>query len=85
MISNDPNVDGEDFLKSWETPIGSLRQIHGANYSHHQVVVSIDWETVKISSERFTLKTLEDENTTDEFTNPMWNKIEVVNALVEHR
>ncbi|XP_023329251.1 uncharacterized protein LOC111701974 [Eurytemora carolleeae] len=85
VISNDPNVDGEDFLKSWETPIGSLRQIHGGNYNHHQVVVSVDWENVNISSEWFTLKTLEDENTTEEFTNPIWNKIEVVNAQVEHR
>ena len=48
-------------------------------------MVSVDWENVNISSEWFTLKTLEDENTTDEFTNPIWNKIEVVNAQVEHR
>ena len=85
VISNDPRIEGEEFLKTWESPIGSLRQIHGGQHSHVQIVVSINWERLKVTLDRIVVKDLEDDNSSDEFSNPLWNKIETVHVKVHHR
>ena len=71
LLSNDPPTK-ENPYKSFFTPIGSARPIRGLNYRTPILRIHMDWDSVKVDSEKEILFSKEVRNEADDYVDAPW-------------
>ena len=84
-FSNNPANPRGLRLKSWQTPIGSIRPIVGTDLSLLSVKLELDRSKVTKEMTTSSLETLECRNSTFQYVAPDWETAKTYEVSVSHR
>ena len=84
-FSNNPSNPKGIKLKSWQTPIGSIRPLLGPDLSLFSVKVELDWSKMTREMTTATLETWDCRNSTFDYVTPDWEAVKTFEVSVSHR
>ena len=83
--SNDPANKKGPKLKMWQDPVGSIRFLRGLETAVITVTVEMDWASVSCQHLTDIRDTKEEKNTSFNYIQPTWERINQVEGMVDHR
>ena len=72
-------------LKSWHSPVGSIRPIVGPDLQLLTVKLEMDWSSVSKEVTTSTLLTVEGRNPSFQYVAPEWESVQTFEVSVTHR
>ena len=84
-FSHNQTINKAVKLKSWQTPIGSIRPLVGLDLQLFTVKLELDWASMTKEMTSSNLYSVEGKNTTFLYAAPEWESVKRFDVSVSHR